>query len=242
VVCDFAGGKAMKTKKIEKWFWWNEIDAAKEEFEGVFKSHDAGCGIIQPNFLIWHWDMGRDFAAYSYELLRRSEGSLNFRPYPKLNAEESQFLFRAFGSKKSRRVEAIVIRNLDPNRPLEPRRGYSIPTVWRLDAPEGSLIKSFRLFIRQERDEKKITATKKPGQTSKSPPWHYVEILHKANVEREKITADKRTVDPERTLRTVRKDAFDYLQTLKTQWKKETAENPNLRKCLWAELERLLKR
>ncbi len=223
-------------EQLAKTFWWNQIDAINEDFEQVFPPNVSG-SFTQPNSLICDWNFGRDFAAYAYELARRADRRLKLKPYPKLVVDESQFLFRAFGAKKERKTYQIYIRNLHPTESLKGRAGYSQPAIWKLDAPINTLKKSFEKFIEQQQNQQGISPRKTPGNTSKSPPWNYVELLDEADLLGEKPKIGR---DPERTLRTVKKDAGKYLKIFKSNWKKETGKNPNLLTCLWPELERLL--
>jgi hypothetical protein len=224
------------SEQISKNFWWNQIDPINENFENVFPSKVSG-SFTQPNNLICDWNFGRDFAAYAYELARRADRKLKLRPYPKLTVDESQFPFRAFGEKKGRKTYQVCIRNFHAAEPLASQAGYSQPVIWKLDAPKNTLIKSFEKFIEQQQNQHGIKPRKTPGDTSKSPPWNYVELLDKADLLG--VAHIDRAADPERTLRTARSDAKKYFQIFKSQWKKETGKNQNLRACLWPELERL---
>jgi len=223
-------------ERLAKTFWWKQIDAQNEDFKQVFPPNVSG-PFTQPNILIWDWDFGRDFAAYAYELACRADRKLKLRPYPKLTADESQFIFRAFGEKKDRKTYAVCIRSLHPTEPVAGRDGYSQPAIWKLDAPINTLKRSFEKFIEQQQNQQGISPRTKPGSTSKNPPWNYIELLDKADLLGEKPKIGR---DPERTLRTVKRDAGKYLKIFKSNWKKETGKNPNLLACLWPESERLL--
>lgn len=232
--------------ELTKEFWWNHIDPEKLDFENVFEpimanvSDRSGKKIGEipfPNPLIGYWDFGRDFAAYAYELARRVDRKLKLKAYPQLSPEESQFLFRTFGDNKSRKTYELSICNVDPKLPLESRIGYSQPAIWKLDAPKNTLVTGFLWFIEQQQKLNGIKPRKTPGDTSKNPPWQYVELLDEVELLGEKPNGGR---DPERMLRRAKRDAKKHLQTFKSQLKKEEGENPNLRACYWPELDRLL--
>jgi hypothetical protein len=224
-------------EQVTKEFWWQQIDPDSEDFEKVFKP--TACGTLtQPSFLIWHWNFGQDYAAYSYELARRASPKFSrLRPYPELGAEEADFLFRAFGTNKARKAYGPIIRKDDPALPLAGRPGYSRPAIFRLDAPNNTLINSFELFIEQERKTYGITLRKTPGSTSKPPPWKHIELYSMATLINDSSGFGS---DPARTLRKAKSDAKKFINKIKSQRAQEIGLNQNLRNCLWPDCGGLL--
>ena len=210
-------------KQHAKDFWWNE------DFEKVFPPHVAGT-ITQPNMLVAHWDLGRDYGAYAYEMARRGDKKLKLRPYPKLTADESQFLFRIFGMNKDRRAYEVYFLNLHPSKPLAGCAGYSQPSIWKLDVPIGTLKMEFEKFIEWQRTVQNIKPGKKSHTVSTPPPWKQIELLD----------GQPDYLDAVRALNRARKASQKYLQIFKANLKKETRNHPNLRVCLWPELDKLL--
>jgi hypothetical protein len=219
--------------KLDKEFWWKRINKVFPPKTIAILQTGIKIGELQqPHFLIWDWHQGRDYAAFAYELARRADRNINFRPYPKLNPDESQFLFRTFGAGKDRKSDSDYIYSLSST-PIDAQPGYSVPVIWRLDLPIGTLKKSFEKFIRKQSSEQSIKPRLKPGSTSKNPPWIFAEYIDYDDYGCQ-IQNDKS--DPQRSLRKARELAKTYLQDFKSKLKSERENNPNSRACLWAEL------
>ena len=148
--------------------------------------------------------------------------------------DESHFLFGIFGTGKARGMW-LYTTNLDPSHPLKLEDGYSQPVIWRLDAPINTLKLGFEKFIKEQRELNKINPRKSPSETSKRPPWNYIEILDTVDLLDKKPRGG---IDPERTLRTARADAKQYLQTLLAELNMKAGNNPRSRSYLWPELKR----
>lgn len=228
----------------EQPYWWNLIDDERGDFEKVFPSkkldvlqNGIKIGVFpQPNFLMWDWSLGRDFAAYAYELTRRANRKLKLRKYPELSHVESDFVFRIFGEGKARKLGTLYATSFFPSDQIKSEDGFSQPVIFRLDAPDNTLMQAFRKFIKWQRELKNITRRQQPGETSKSPPWHYIEILDAADLHGKKPTGNTRASDPQRDLRRARHNAKKHLQTFISELKTEAENNPRSRSFLWPEL------
>lgn len=218
--------------RAEQSYWWNLINDKSEDFERVFPQRAAG-GIIQPCPLVWYWYYGADFAAYAYELARRADRKLELKEYPELSMDESFFLINIFGNGKARKCDALYVTNLDPSQPIKSRTGYSHPVIFRLDAPMNTLRQVFEKFIKEQREIGNIKPRKSPGETSKRPPWNYVELLDEVDLRGKRPTQG---IDPQRTLRTARAGARKHLETFMAGLKREAENKPHSRSYLWPEL------
>lgn len=237
---------------LETPYWWKLIDDENGDFEKVFPSNKVDVlqngikigEICQPNYLRGDWSFGQDFAAYAYELASRANRKLHLRKYPELTHGESLFLLRVFGERKARKIGALYVTSLDPAQPIESSDGFSQPVIFRLDAPDDTLMQAFRKFIKRQRELKNITRRQQPGETSKPPPWHYIENLDAMDLNgknptdfyAKKPTGETRVTDPQRDLRRARHNAKKYLQTFMAELKTEAQNNPRSRTFLWPEL------
>ena len=204
---------AMKTPnsnlaRFKDHWWWRLVDDKDEDFKRVFPQTTAR-GMIQNSMLVWWWYHGQEFAAYAYELARRANPGLNLRQYPDLTANEGLLLHKLFGPGKSRKTNALFIHCVDPAFPMTTRAGYSQPIIFRLDGTDRNLVQIFKDFIKRQRQQHGIRARKAPGETSKRPPWRYIELLDLAECG-EQMPKASHAVDQERSLRRAKRNAKAY--------------------------------
>ena len=190
-------------------WWWRLVDDKDEDFKRVFPQTTAR-GITQNSVLVWWWYHGQEFAACAYELARRANPSLNLRRYPDLTADEGLLLHKLFGPGKSRKTNALFIHCGDPKFPLTAKAGYSQPIIFRLDGTDRNLVQVFKKFIKRQRQQNGIKPRKAPGETSKRPPWRYIELLDFAE-NGEQAPKAPHAEDQDRSLRRAKKDAKAYL-------------------------------
>ncbi len=157
----------MKTR--EKSWWW-KLDANNDyRLDEVFPRPNE----FQRAIHLESWEMGGEWAAFSYEMARR-HGKTQLPGYPELNHGQCLFLLELFGKSRGARVNTVW---LPPLAKIEWEQGYSWVSMWRLDLPDNTLKASFMKFIEQQRALHGVTPKKQPSETSKSPPWNWCELL-----------------------------------------------------------------
>lgn len=141
----------MKTvSQLEKNWWWRKCD-----FEGLVHGR--------------LWKEGFRWAAWHWELLRRSEGADSLPPYHELNDWQAFELCNLFGKTETPWIEISGANKSE--------RGYSDPSIWPLKLPINTLKKRFVNFILEQRQKYKVVQHSKAAETSKPPSWRLVEAL-----------------------------------------------------------------
>jgi hypothetical protein len=114
------------------------------------------------------WKDGAEWAAYSYELLRRAgQQPAKLPPFLNLSVKETDFLKRLFGKSNMLWTSSTA-----------PRPGYSDAIHWNLSLSDGALRKAFLEWIAEQRQKHNVkTARGRVGQTSKSPSWLWPEMI-----------------------------------------------------------------
>lgn len=113
------------------------------------------------------WNEGAEWGAYQYELARRSTRMPKLPAWPKLNADEMEFVRLLFG-----KSQVLYWSN------SAPQKCYSDSQHWNLSMTDGALRTGFLEWIAEQRLKHGIPQPKgRAGQVSKSPSWLWPEML-----------------------------------------------------------------
>ncbi len=177
MVCDSTGKRGGKVKvtiaELEKKFWWwrhpNAAFAFDKKTTMTKRKPDAEFFMgLEP------WKSGLEWAAWAWELARRTETTLGRLPqFIQLQNIDALGVKILFG--KSEDYFTYVYK-LNCSKP-DP--GYSHPVMWPLAMNDNALVREFKKFIASERADFGVSERKgsRQSEVSQGPRWGWVENL-----------------------------------------------------------------
>jgi hypothetical protein len=208
----------MKAQDLEKEFWWRPILADFNAIDSILGNKPGS----NSGLCAW-WQWGQDHAAFSYELMRRAERELKLRPYPKLEEFEAYFLCDVFGDGKSRSEDVMWYRPQCDAKPLV-MDGHSLPSIWKLEIPNKTLVKVFMRFIEKERTRLGIKPKLTVAETNRHPNWADCECLDRFDF----LGIQEKGSDPKRKINRAREKAKKLLSLFKAKLPPERKAYPHL--------------